>query len=715
MSLGFIIFCKIPFNPFEIGIDNRQVFYLFLYFVVMGIPFIFAASTIGITLTRFPISRTYFSNLTGSGMGAIFVVLISYFLHPFSTLLFITIVAFIITVVFSINLSRKIILPTIVFSIIFASLFYLAFEKLNLKKISQYKAISFALNLPEAEIIEERYSPLGLVQVVQAKGLRSTVGLSFLSKHQVPEQKGIYYDGEGMSAITPFNGDKSSILYLNDIPSSLPHFLLEKKDKALIVGVGGGMGLLKALLHDFKKIIGLELNPNVVSLMKNEFAEYSGNIYKNEKIQIIKKEARGFIRNSNEKYDLIEISMLDTYNTASSGIYALNETYLYTVESIQDFYQHLDDEGMLAITRWVVNPPRDNLKLLNICISALENLEIQDIDKHIIFIRSIQATTLIISKNPINENQINILKEFCKTRLFDICYYDGIKENETNRFIKLDTPIYFLAAKELLSENKQNFIRDYEFDIKTTSDNRPYFYNIFTMKMLKYIQKYGTDKIPFTQWGYFTLIILLIPVLIISFILIVLPLFFIRKKRKNLNGKIILYFGLIGIGFFFVEMSLIQKLILFLAHPTYSLSVIIAGLLIFTGIGSYFSDKIFLPKRRIFYASLIIICITIFYLFYLDLILPIFMDQNEIIKICITILFLMPLGFFMGIPFPQGLIKIKKSDTSRVAWAWGINGFFSVISTILATIVAISMGFQFVFLIASVCYLIAGLISLKLE
>jgi len=716
MSLGFIIFCKIPFNPFEIGIDNRQIFYFFLYFVVMGIPFIFGASTIGISLTRFPISKTYFSNLSGSAMGAIFVVLISYFLHPFSTLLFITTVAFIIAIVFSINLSKKkFILFTIVFSIIFISLFYLAFHKLNLKKISQYKAISFALNLPESEIIEERYSPLGLVQVVQAKGLRSTVGLSFLSKHQVPEQKGIFYDGEGMSAITPFDGDESSIQYLNDIPSSLPHFLLEKKDKALIVGVGGGEGLLKALLHDFQKIIGLELNRNVVSLMKNEFADFSGNIYKNEKVQIIKKEARGFIRNSHEKYDLIEISMLDTYNTASSGIYALNETYLYTVESIQDFFQHLDDEGMLAITRWVVNPPRDNLKLLNICISALENLKIQDIGKHIIFIRSIQATTLLISKNPLKENQINILKEFCKTRLFDICYYDGIKENETNRFIKLDKPIYFLAAKELLSENKQNFIKDYEFDIKITSDNRPYFYNIFKMKMLKYIQKYGSDKIPFTQWGYFTLIILLIPVLIISFILIVLPLFFIRKNRKNLSGKIISYFGLIGIAFFFVEMPLIQKLILFLSHPTYSLSVIIAGLLIFTGIGSYFSDKIFLPKRRIFYASLIIVCITIFYLFSFDLILPIFMNQNEIIKICITILFLMPLGFFMGFPFPQGLVRIKKSDTSRVAWAWGVNGFFSVISTMLATVLAILFGFKFVFIIASVCYLTAGLISLKLD
>ncbi len=717
MCLGFILYCKTPFNPFEIGIDNRQLYYFLQYFIAMGIPFFFGATVIGIALTKFPIGKTYFSNLIGSGIGAIFVILVSYLLHPYSILIGITTISFLTAIVFSSNVKKQVFISNLIFSIIIMTLFCYSVDFLNLKKISQYKSISKTLNLPNAKIEKVRYSPLGLVQVVKAEGLRSTVGLSLVSPYEVPIQKGIFFDGEAMSAITPFDGKKEKIKYLDYIPSALPYNILEdsEKEKVLIVGVGGGEGILKALLHDFKTISGLELNRKVVKLMKDDYSKFSGNIYNNPRVTIINKEARGFIQSTNEKYNLIEISMLDTYNTAASGIYALNETNLYTVESIREFFLHLKENGLLAITRWVVNPPRDNLKMLNICIQALKSLNIKDISKHIIYIRTIQAATLIISKAPISEDMINKTKEFCKTRLFDIIYYDGIKDSEVNRFVKLDTPIYYLAAKNLLSENASDFEDEYNFDIKPATDNRPYFYNFFKYKTLKYILKYGTDKIPFTEWGYLTLILLLIPVIIISLVLIVVPLLFLKKGRRGLNVKILLFFGLIGIGFFFIEMPLIQKLILFLSHPTYSLSVIISSLLVFSGIGSYFSDKIFKEEKRILYSSLTIVSIIILYLLIFDIILPVFMNANVITKILVTIILLAPLGFFMGFPFPQGLSKIKRIESFKVPWAWGINGFFSVISAILATLFAILFGFRIVFILAILCYLGAGVVSLKLN
>ncbi len=758
LCLGFIIFCKVHFNPFEVGIDPNQLYILFLYFIILGIPFFFGACVIGLALLKFPIGKTYFSNLLGSGVGALSVILISYLFHPFSILIGITILAFISAVIFSFNFKKQTLLSsrkeletttreittnldsmfykenlsqkelssrtkqlgkqtiiTLTISIIIILLFYFSFDLLDLKKISQYKSLSKTLLLPNSKILDERYSPLGLVQVVEADGLRSTVGLSFLSPDQVPVQKGIFFDGEAMSAITPFKGNKDEIKYLNQIPSSLPHHLLNEpdKNKILIVGVGGGEGILKALLHNFKHIDGLELNRDVISLMENEYADFSGNIY--SQVNIIDKEARGFIKTTEKKYNLIEISMLDTYNAAASGVYALNETYLYTLESIQDFYNHLEDVGLLAITRWVVNPPRNNLKLLNTSIKALENLGIEDIGKHIIYIRSIQATTLLISKKPFLKEHIETTKKFCSSRLFDICYYDNIEPDEVNRFIKLEKPIYFLAAQSLLSDQSFQFIKNYEFDIKIATDNRPYFYNSFKSRMLKYLIKYGTDKIPFTEWGYLILILILIPVLITSFILIVLPLLLMKKVRKNLNLRAISYFSLIGIGFFFIEMPLIQKLILFLSHPTYSLSVIISSLLIFSGIGSYFSDMIFKEKRRILYSVIIIGLLTLIYLLNFHYIFQLFMNKSEIIKILVTIIMILPLGFFMGIPFPQGLKRIKELNIENVPWAWSINGFFSVISIILATLFAILFGFRVVFFIAIICYLGAGVVSVGLK
>ncbi len=714
---GFIIFCKIPFNPFEIGINNLQVWNFFFQFLVLGIPFFLGANVIGIALTKFPTGKIYFSNLVGSGFGAIFVILVSFILHPFLILTVIISISFLCLIIFSINLKKKILLLSILISILLITLFAYSFDHLNLKQISQYKSISRTLNLPEAKILEERYSPLGLVQVVEAKGFRSTIGLSLVSPFEIPEQKGIFFDGSSVSPITPFAGNKSKIEYLNYLPSILPYVLLEnyRKEKALIVGVGGGEGILKAILHDFKGIQGLEINRDVINLMKNEFSEFSGNIYNLPNVRIINKEARGFIKTSQEKYNLIEISMLDAFNTASAGTSSMNESYLYTVESIKDFYEHLEDNGILAISRWILTPPRDNLKMLNTCARALRDLEIENIKKHIIFIRSMQAATLIISKKQFSEKQIANTKSFCNSKLFNIIYYEGISENEVNRFIKLEEPLYYRAAENILSGTDKNFITDYDFEIKAATDNKPYFYNFFKPKLLKQISQFGVSKIPFTEWGYLILILLLIPVILISSVFIILPLIFIKSSEKRLNLKIIFYFGLLGIGFFFIEMPLIQKLVLFLSHPTYSLSVIISGLLLFSGLGSYFSDRIFKEKNRILFASLLVSFIILIYLGFFKYLLPELIQLNIFFKILITILLLMPLGFFMGIPFPQAVNFLKRINQSKVPWAWGINGFFSVISILSATICAIVFGFNIVFLVACVCYLAVGILSLQFQ
>ncbi|MCK4797351.1 MAG: hypothetical protein KAT05_08210, partial [Spirochaetes bacterium] len=419
------------------------------------------------------------------------------------------------------------------------------------------------------------------------------------------------------------------------------------------------------------------------------------------------KEARGYITKCDKKFDLIEIAMIDAYNSAASGSYSLNETFLYTQESIKEFLLHLKDDGILSISRWIITPPKDNLKILNICVDALKQIGVKEAAKHIIFIRNIQVATLIISKSPLQAEKIAKAKEFCKTRLFDLIYYDKIKESEINKYVKLKYPVYYTFSKALLEKdyNKKYIIDSYDFNIESASDNKPYFYNFFKLKTLNYIFKNGLKKVPLTEWGYLLLIIILIPVIIISFLFIILPLFFIGKLEKtksNLNLNIISYFALIGLAYFFIEMPLIQKLILFLSHPAYSLSVIISGLLIFSGIGCYFSDKIFKAEKRILYSTIMISFFTILNLIFSNYIFSCFYTYSDSIRIMVTLVLLMPVGFFMGIPFPQGIKKVKLINENLVPWVWGINGFFSVISIISATIFAIIFGFQVVFITAIV-------------
>lgn len=713
MCVGFIVYCKIPFNPFEVGIDNKQIFYLLGYLLSMGIPFLMGAAVIGMALTRFSVDKTYFSNLVGSAVGALLIILLSHVIHPFEILLVITITAFMSPIIFSYTFNPKKAIKMGLISIIIISVFFMSFDYLKLKKISQYKALSRTMTLPKAKIIHQRYSPLALVQVVEAEGLRSTVGLSFISPYPIPIQKGIFFDGGAMSSITPFEGKLKDIRYLDYIQASLPYKILKPSQRGslLIIGVGGGEGILKGILNDFDRILGLEINRDVIDLMKNELADFSGNIYNLDRVKIVEAEARGYLKETEQKFDLIDISTIDSYAAASSGIYALNESYLYTVESIQDMISCLDRGGLLSITRWNSTPPRNNIKLFNMCVEALKNAGIKNPGKHLIFIRSIQASTIVVFRNELSESRINRARKFCNTRLFDLVYYPGIEPTEANRYAQLKEPIYYQAAIDLLSDNNDEFEERFVFDIEPATDNRPYFYNFFKPKTLGLILKEGPRKIPFTQWGYLVLILILIPVGLVSFFLIILPMLWRKQGQLKLSGTTIAYFSLLGIGFFFIEMPLIQKLILFLSHPTYSLSVVISSILFFSGVGSYYSGKVLIGRKDALYPAVIVTLIALFYLVFMDSFLVHFIYQADAVKILITILLIMPLSFFMGFPFPGGLTHLKKVGKNLVPWAWSINGFFSVISIIGASLLSIIFGFKVVLSLACVCYLFAGVIS----
>ena len=717
LCLGFVLYCKTPFNPFEIGINPREWLYLLSYFASTGIPFFFAATVIGMALSRYPVGSTYFFNLAGSGAGALAIILLSFLLHPYLILVVITGIALASAIFFSLNFTKGTCVVLLLGSLLFTAVFYFSFDWLNLKRMSPYKALSRTLLLPHARIIAEKYSPLGLVQAVEAEGLHHSGDLSLISPYQVPVQKALFFDGDSMSAVVPFRGSLEEIRYLDYIPSSLPHHLLlpEERGKALIIGVGGGEGILKAKLHGFRAIEGVEINGNIIELMENELADFSGRIYQDPRVKIFQQEMRGFLASSPRRYDLIELSLMDSYAAAASGVYALNESYLYTVQSMAELFGHLSENGLLAITRWNVTPPRDNIKMLHLLVTALKKLGLKDIPRHIFYIRSMRASTIVVSRTPLSDSQIRKGKAFAQRRLFDLVHYPGIKPEEANRHVQMEVPIYYQAAQNLLSDNAGAFVRDFPFDISAPTDNRPYYYNFFKWRTLPLLLQVGPQRIPFTEWGYFVLVICLGFAVVISFLLVILPLLFSKSRARKGHLWVFLYFALIGLGFFFIEMPFIQKFILFLHHPTYSLSVIISSLLIFSGVGSYFSDRIFRAKYRIFLSALILIGILSLYSLFLNPILQGLSPQPDWIKILLTVICLMPLGFFMGIPFPQGLSAVKEREASVLPWAWGINGFFSVISVILANILAIQRGFPTVLLLAAVCYFGAGSLSFRLD
>ena len=713
LTFGFILSTRLVFNPYEMIFSAGQIISMFFYFFFMGFSFFLGALIICMALLKQSVSTTYFFNLLGSGAGALAVVAVSFLWHPFHIMMGIVLIAMVPAVVMAFKSSVKYVLTAGIITAVIIGTLFILLSFPDFKKVSQYKAISGALNLPDAQIVHEAYSPLAVVQVVQAKGLRTTAGLSLISPFQVPIQKGIFFNGSSMSPITPFNGNKNDIRYLQYLAPYLPFHVMEKKSRnhVLIIGAGGGESILKSILSGFKHIDALEVDSNVIALMKNQFGPYSGHIYTQENVTIQAREARSFIKQTPKKYDLIELAMIDAYNTAASGVYALNESYLYTVESIKDYVGHLNDAGLLSISRWVVTPARDNLKIFNMVVEALRQMGIEKPQKHFIAIRSLQTLTLLISRSPVPKEMIDKTRDFAGERLFDLVYYPDVSENQVNQFIKLKTPVYYQALQKLLSNDSKDFIEAYDFDIRAATDNRPYFYNFFKPAVIRYIKTYGPSQIPVTEWGYLILLIILVPVLVISFVFIVFPLIIAGQKTTRMKKTIFAYFSLIAMGYFFIEMPLIQKMILFLGHPCYSLCVIIAGLLVFSGIGSLYSARLFPESKRILYSSLCIIFVTGFYLIFMDSIFSFCISFGLGQKVILTLVMIAPLGFFMGIPFPCALNFLKREDDFSLAWAWGINGFFSVISILVATVLAIIFGFKAVMIIAILSYGSAGLLS----
>ena len=711
--LCFVLSQKIPFNPFLIVWYKRQYLYLMEYYLLLFIPFFLGASCIGLSFSQLgqKINKIYFSNLLGSGSGALGVIFLMYLLSPTSILLLITGVAFLSTLISSLCLIGKTgthPLFLILFSLVSLLFFSIFSPKLN---ISQYKSLRVALNLPQAKVLKEVSSPLGLIDVVESPTIRYAPGLSLNFKGEIPPQLALFTDADSMSAITNFQNELSNLRYLDYISSALPYHLLDKPE-VLIVGAGGGGEVLTALYHGAALVNAVELNPQVVNLVKDEYAEFSNRIYSHPLVRVFIKEGRGFIQSTRDEYDLIQIALLDSFSASSAGVYALSESYLYTKEAMREYIRHLSPEGILCITRWLKMPARDGIKLFATAVESLEESGMGDPSSHLIFIRSWATSTLLIKRSPFTPLQIKRARDFCRERLFDFIWHPGIESGEVNRYSILPEPYYYQAAQGILSEKREDFYRSYLFYIKPATDNSPYFFHFFKWRSLPHLLKtMGKQWIPFIEWGYIVLVATLLQAIGISIILIILPRFFLKKVRNPARGRlpIFSYFLSLGAGYMFVEISFIQKFTLFLSYPIYAVAVVIAGFLFFSGWGSYLSERIHIKGlSNVSLAVGVIIIISLIYLFYLDRIFSLFISYRDAVKILLSLLFIAPLAFFMGMPFPLGLTRVSSKVASLVPWAWGINGCASVISTVLATLLALSIGFNLVIVIALSLYTLAA-------
>jgi len=732
----FTIMIRLPLDPLapltggltasqQTGQTALLILLLLADYVLVVIPFFFAGLTLGGTFSAFArrISTLYFADLIGAGVGCLVVIGALWVLPGQGVVLFAAGLAALAAFFFGL-LERgpveegKSSAPRATIVVAAGAILLFALSPIADRFLPLYippsKPLSQASTDPTIDLVYTGFTPFSRIDVMYREGASlGTWGLSPLcTAPPSPEQLFITIDAAAITTITQFDGNLERISFVNCAPSSLAYQVRDQPlESALLIGPGGGIDVLTAYYNGVQRILGAEINPLIVNLVASAdlYRDYAGGLYTDyPQIEIELAEGRNFVARSKEKYDLIQFSQVDTWAAAASGAYSLSENFLYTTEAFLDYYDHLTDEGMLTVGRWYFEPPRQAFRLVTIGTTALERRGVTDPAQHFMVVRAGDTSTFIMKKSPFTADEMARLRDVVDNLGFTMLYAPD-ETNPDNWFVR-----YFAAP------DRAKFYQDYPLDVTPTTDDRPFFF-----------EYYGWSNLGDFRSGKATLVILLVQALLLAGGLILWPLWRFRWHGLATRGarRFMVYFAALGIGFIFIEIGLMQRFILFLGHPVYSTSVVLFSILTFSGIGSFISGRLLAisprnsnhpeaserdPRWLQRWVIPLLSLLTVVYIFALPPLFRALLGLELTYRVALSILLLAPLGLLMGMPFPLGIRLVDRVNSALVPWAWGVNGFSSVVGSILAVMIAQSYGFALVMGLATAIYLIglAAVLSL---
>ncbi|HAK61378.1 MAG TPA: hypothetical protein DCO77_13545 [Nitrospiraceae bacterium] len=700
ICLSYFLANSIPFDPARLPWDRIQLLYISLYYSVLLAPFFCFGLIVSIAFSTMtaPTGYIYAADLAGGGAGAILTFLFLSLGSPEQTVLIISIFPLLATMT---HPGRTIKILATVCVLIVLSLLYRGPQFLA-PRVSPYKPLQVALQFPGAEHISTLYSPYSRVDLFKSPAARFAPGLSFKYLEDLPDQTGITIDGGAIHAITD-ERNQAKLDFINYLPSGIP-YILSRKEDVLILEPKAGLGVLMAKHYGSKNIYAVDSNPLVIEAVRRQGKQIASNIYDNNTWTGM---GRSWLASSTKRFDIIDLSIMGAMPSSSFGF---SEDYRYTVEAFDVYIESLKPEGFLSLTLFIIPPSRTELRLLNTIMAAAEQLGIQDAAQHIAAIRSWGSLTLLFKKSPLTSDDVKRIKRFSRTMRFDLVTYPGIQESESNVYIKTPDNAYYHSFQQISRpQTRVQFENAYPFDIRPVHDENPFFHYYLKFKHIGSIyQLMGKKWQFFIEEGYL-LPIQFLQASLLSIVLIVLPLLRLRTARARPGSPNLMlllpYFACLGLGFLFIEVSFIQKMILVLETPAHAASTVIASLLISSGIGSALSQR----RGRLSRPAVLLVLagIALVYSFMLPWTMSSIAHFSTTIKIALVFLLLMPAGALMGIPFPLGLTFIGRTRPELIPWAWAINGCFSVLAPILAVMLALSTGFNMVILAGASMYCLA--------
>ncbi len=498
-----------------------------------------------------------------------------------------------------------------------------------------------------------------------------------------------------------------------------------------IIGPGGGEDILRAIANGSPNVTGAEINPTIAdNIMRGRYAAYSYNLYNRPQVHIHVGDGRTFVRQSHDQYDVVQMTLVDTWASTAAGAFALSENNLYTKEAFREYFDHLKPDGMIAITRWEFKSPREALRVVANAMSVLQDLGVRDITKHFIIVSDGELNedgrpVLVLAKKSAftEEEERRVFLHLEKYQNLHLIYSPSDHSRQAGVHPVDPNLRWNPFTAMIVSHDPVGFAQKYQYNVSPVTDDAPFFF--FTLKLKQLFLHSPLQK--GIDWkvnlGVLVLLVLLVlsVVAVLAFLLLPLAL---HAPAKGESPWRLLYFIVIGLGYILVEITLIQRFVLFLGHPVYALTVVVFLMLLSSGIGSLLSRRWIPAPHRVWWVAFAIVAIALAYVFILPILLHAAIGVSFALKLLISAALLVPLGLLMGMPFPTGLRAMapgsqaissaesgSAGDGSRIEWAWALNASSSVLGSVLAMLVAIQWGLHATLILAAACYFLAGLLS----
>jgi len=484
--------------------------------------------------------------------------------------------------------------------------------------------------------------------------------------------------------------------------------------KALIIGPGGGWDVARALASGSHDITAVEINPIIAeTVMQTRFSDLSHHLYSRPEVHVHVEDGRSFVRRSTDKYQVVQATLVDTWASTAAGAFALSENNLYTTDAFHDYLSHLTDDGLVAVTRWGFEPPRESLRLISLAIEALGQLGETAPWRNVIVgrtgtVEGFGATdTVLISRKPFSQADIDRARALFAVANAQAIYLPGVETH--NQFYDL-----------LHSPNPEEYQRNYTFDISPVSDNRPFFfYTVQPRDLLTFLttasQENGDYKIRKAVPLLFRLMAIS---LVATGLILVMPPLVLRTRLPRQPGVrgFLPFFLFIGAGYILIEVALIQKFVLFLGSPTRALVGVIFSMLIASGLGSAASRRILgKDEGRLIKVLGSVAILAVILALAVSSLLSALVWLPWPLKMLLTVLLISPLAFVMGMPFPTALQRLEAWHAPSVRWAWSLNAASSVLGSVGALVCAIYLGLVQTLIIGGLFYLAALVVIVRVR